>query len=154
MATVERSFDQGIVEAEENFLIDCQFLLEELMVRKKVSRSELATKTGISRARLSQLMSAEANPTAKTIARLVHALGERITLSCGSDQPAKCTEPNEVGPRRWKWEERSLNETQELKQRARRIELMESVKASVASNDNYRSRARYWEEGTERIFGT
>lgn len=71
--------DPGIVEAEENFLIDCQFLIQDLINAKGISRSELAKRAGISKSRLSQILSAEANPTVKTFARLFHVLGAMVT---------------------------------------------------------------------------
>jgi transcriptional regulator with XRE-family HTH domain len=76
---MKRDFlDPGITEAEENFLIDCQFLVQDLINAKGLSRTELAKRAGISKSRLSQLLSAEANPSAKTFARLFHVLGARV----------------------------------------------------------------------------
>ena len=66
------------VEAEEDLLIDFQFLVQDVLNSKGVSKSELAKRTGISKARLSQILSAEANPSVKTFARLFHALGVKV----------------------------------------------------------------------------
>jgi transcriptional regulator with XRE-family HTH domain len=74
----EAALDPQITEAEENSLIDWQFLVLDLINAKGVSRSELAKRAGISRARLSQILSAEANPTVKTFARLFLALGAKV----------------------------------------------------------------------------
>jgi transcriptional regulator with XRE-family HTH domain len=71
-------FDPAITEAEENLLIDYQFLLQEVLTQKGVTISQLAEKAGLSKGRISQIMGAEANPTVKTFARLFHALGERV----------------------------------------------------------------------------
>ena len=49
-------FDPGMVEAEENLLVDYQFLLQERMTKKGLSQSTLAERAGISKARLSQVM--------------------------------------------------------------------------------------------------
>lgn len=76
-----KKFDPAIIEAEENLLIDYQFLVQELMVKKNVSRADLAEAAGLSKARLSQLLGPEANPTIKTMARLIHALGEKPVVS-------------------------------------------------------------------------
>ncbi|WP_441277966.1 helix-turn-helix domain-containing protein [Tardiphaga sp. 172_B4_N1_3] len=78
---MSKVFNANVVEAEENLLIDYQFLIQELMTAKGVTRAQLAEKTGLSVARLSQIMSPYANPTAKTLARVVHALGEKIEVS-------------------------------------------------------------------------
>jgi transcriptional regulator with XRE-family HTH domain len=96
-------FDPAIIEAEENLLIDFQFLLQEVVTQKGVSLSELAEKAGVSKSRISQVLSPEANPTAKTFARLFHALGEEVTVgvkkkskvAMAEPQPAKGTEPHQ-----------------------------------------------------------
>ena len=49
-----------------------------MLTSKGVSKTELAKRAGISKARLSQIMSAEANPTVKTFARLFHAAGVKV----------------------------------------------------------------------------
>ncbi len=66
------------VEAEEDLLIDFQFLMQDVLTAKGISKTELAKRTGISKARLSQILSAEANPSVKTFARLFHALGVKV----------------------------------------------------------------------------
>lgn len=76
--------DVALIEAEEDLVIDAQFLIQDLLNRKGLSRSELAKQTGLSKARLSQLMGSEANPTLKTVARILHALGVRGHLSVAS----------------------------------------------------------------------
>jgi transcriptional regulator with XRE-family HTH domain len=81
MTKNEIQFDPGLVEAEENLLVDYQFLLQERMTKKGLSHAELAERAGISNARLSQIMSDEANPTVKTFAALFYALGERVCVS-------------------------------------------------------------------------
>lgn len=78
---MKKVFDRQITEAEENALIDIQFLIQELILEKGVSRAGLAERAGISAARLSQIFSSEANPTAKTCARLIHALGEKLAVT-------------------------------------------------------------------------
>ncbi len=66
------------VEAEEDLLIDFQFLVHDILTSKGISKTELAKRTGISKARLSQILNAEANPSVKTFARLFHALGVKV----------------------------------------------------------------------------
>jgi DNA-binding phage protein len=70
----------AIIEAEENFLIDCQFLLQETLVDKGISLAELAEKAGVSEADISQCMGPEANPTVKMFARLFRAAGEKLCV--------------------------------------------------------------------------
>jgi transcriptional regulator with XRE-family HTH domain len=122
-------YDASRTEAEENLLIDFQFLVQELMVAKGITRAQLSEKTGISVARLSQIMSSQANPTVKTMARVLHALGEAMDLSVavrsivGDIELAK--------PPQWICFD-------ELEQPASRqdIEMVAVVKRSFASNDN------------------
>lgn len=123
-------FDASRIEAEENLLINYQFLIQELMVAKGISRAKLSALTGLSVARLSQVMSPEANPTVKTLARIVHALGEAISVST----------VNKLIPS----DDLTTSESiqwqcfQELDKPASRqdIEMVAVVKQSFASNDN------------------
>jgi len=80
MVATEIRIDPQIVEAEENLLIDFQFLVQDLINAKKISRSELAKKAGLTKGRISQILSAEANPTVRTFGRLFQALNTRVTL--------------------------------------------------------------------------
>lgn len=130
-------FDPAIIEAEENFLIDCQFLLQEIMVRKGVSLSQLAEKAGVSKSRISQIMSPEANPTAKTFARLFHALGEEITLERKkkSRLPAAVdfvSVEDETGTQKpWQWT------TENVSKSGANTQFVERLKETFASNDNH-----------------
>jgi transcriptional regulator with XRE-family HTH domain len=132
-------FDPAIIEAEENLLIDFQFLLQEVVTQKGVSLSELAEKAGVSKSRISQVLSPEANPTAKTFARLFHALGEEVSVSVkkkskaatAESQPAKETEPHQ--PFQW-------TEVQDLNVNVDDAQfvalLKEAAKDQSVSNDN------------------
>jgi transcriptional regulator with XRE-family HTH domain len=73
--------DEKQIEAEENFVLDAQFLLQDLMAEQGISRAELSRRAGISKARISQLMKAGANPTLRNMARLFHALGADIGMA-------------------------------------------------------------------------
>ena len=57
-----KKFDPAIIEAEENLLIDYQFLLQELMKQKSVTPTQLAEMAGLSKSRISQIISPDANP--------------------------------------------------------------------------------------------
>jgi transcriptional regulator with XRE-family HTH domain len=122
-------YDASRTEAEENLLIDYQFLVQELMVAKGISRAQLSQKTELSVARLSQIMSSQANPTVKTMARILHALGETIGLSVTARPTPAESEP--AKPPQWLCFD-------ELDQPASRqdIEMVAVVKRSFASNDN------------------
>ncbi len=76
--------EREIVFAEEAFVVDAQSLLYDLMEDKGISRSQLAMAMGVSRARVSQILSDECkNFTVRLFARAMHALGEQPQVSCG-----------------------------------------------------------------------
>jgi transcriptional regulator with XRE-family HTH domain len=124
------------VEAEEDLLIDFQFLVQDVLTSKGISKSELAKRTGISKSRLSQILSAEANPSVKTFARLFHALGVKVEPRIA---PQRSDGPPIPVPQRndsdWK-----IGHTSE----AARAPVRELARARAsdwmgASNDNYMS---------------
>ncbi|MGY3149624.1 transcriptional regulator with XRE-family HTH domain [Bradyrhizobium sp. USDA 3397] len=85
----------GLIEAQEDLVIDAQFLLHDLMIERGVSRAELARRLGISKARLSQVFRPGANLTLRTVAALFFALGETAKLSrakASSLQPKTATD--------------------------------------------------------------
>lgn len=73
-------FDEMAVEAEENLVIDVQFLIQRLLNESGMSRADLARRVGISRARLTQMMKPDANLQLRTIARVLYALGSFATI--------------------------------------------------------------------------
>lgn len=103
----------GMVEAEENFLIDFQLLVQDLLNKKGLSRSDLAKAAGLSKARLSQILRADANPTMKTCARLLSALGEKASVGISEKsgvrnarQESVTSEGGAVGE--WLWHENAI----------------------------------------------
>lgn len=121
-------FEVSRIEAEENLLIDFQFLIQELMVTKNISRTELSERSGLSAARLSQIFNSEANPTVKTMARIFHALGETGRLATVSRPAAEFVRPLKD---EWKFFEEVAQPTSRQD-----IEMVAMVKRSMASNDN------------------
>jgi transcriptional regulator with XRE-family HTH domain len=79
-----RELDEGLIAAEENLVIDVQFLIQELLNEKGLTRTDLARLSGVSKARLTQMMRSEANPTLRTLAKVFHVLGDRLEVSRGS----------------------------------------------------------------------
>jgi transcriptional regulator with XRE-family HTH domain len=130
MARISASFDPKMIEAEEHLLIDLHFLIQEMMSARGISRTELAEKAGISRARLSQILSNEANPTVKSMARLFYALGEKICVSRMAHQKICSSEKGSE----WHWTASATGEIRVDEQ------LVAVVKDTGASNDNYGNR--------------
>jgi transcriptional regulator with XRE-family HTH domain len=123
------------VEAEEDLLIDFQFLVQDVLNSKGVSKTELAKRSGISKARLSQILSAEANPSVKTFARLFHALGVRVEPKVATQrvEPARVTPVKSEG----KWDIGRVSEEALMPERQIARASLLGNDWAAASNDNY-----------------
>jgi transcriptional regulator with XRE-family HTH domain len=136
MTLIKTSLDPKVIEAEETLLIDFHFQIQEMMSDKGISRTELAEKAGISKARLSQILSNEANPTLKSMARLFHALGERVcvTRKALDEVSFDVSADLKAAGQQWQWTEPSTGEM--------RVDdrLVAVIKDTGASNDNYQDR--------------
>lgn len=55
--------------------------IAEAMKAGKVSQRTLARRMGVSEGRVSQLLSADANPTLRSLCRMAHALGMRLDVT-------------------------------------------------------------------------
>lgn len=140
------NFDPQIIEAEESLLIDFHFLIQEMLTSKNISRSDLAARAGISKARLSQILSNEANPTIKSMARLFYALGEKVCVSrkkLAEDVVASPQLALDIESAQWQWSSGPQGEL--------RVDdkLVAVVKDTAASNDNYSPRFLYVETEDE-----
>lgn len=65
------------IEAEEDAVIDIQFILLDLMQERGMTKEQLAKAVGVSKSRISQLFGSGANPTVKTVARIFDALDQK-----------------------------------------------------------------------------
>lgn len=69
--------------ASDRFIAQIQIVLNTLMEEKGISRSDLAATLQVSESRVSQMFKDEPqNFTAKTIARVFHAIGEEPEITC------------------------------------------------------------------------
>jgi len=131
----EQEFDPAVIEAEENLLIDFQFLVQEAMSARNMSRSELAARAGLSKARVTQMLGNDANPTIKSMARLFHALDERVCVSRFLQEAIKIrvSEKAATQTEEWQWHRTKGHRAE------RRIDekLVAVVKDASVSNDNY-----------------
>jgi transcriptional regulator with XRE-family HTH domain len=66
------------IEAEENAVLDVQFAILDLLRENGVTKEQLAKRLGVSKARVSQLFGAGANPTVKQLARIFDALDRKL----------------------------------------------------------------------------
>lgn len=138
---MKRHFEPAAIEAEENLVIDLQFLLQEVLSNKGMSRSELAKKLGISKARLSQIFSSEANPTVKSCARLFHALGEELAVTIKKE--SQRSDPLMGEPSEWEVE----LEGSALGDRKVNAKDVARLKETIGQNDNYCPQFDMWEGG-------
>jgi transcriptional regulator with XRE-family HTH domain len=143
-AKKEILFDPKVVEAEENLLIDYQFLLQERMSQKGISQSALSELAGISKARLSQILSDDANPTVKTFAGLFYALGERVCVSSAPLEAVVSESHETPAPREWQWAQpiRMAEPISEDMVAIMKRSTPANDKGSKASNDNYAPECR------------
>ena len=75
--------ERGAIFAEEDFVVEAQIFLHQIMEKKGLTRADLARAMGVSRARVTQIFSDDCkNFTVRLLARAAHALGEVPELSC------------------------------------------------------------------------
>lgn len=71
------SVQRSVVAVEEGFVVEVQSYLQELMNNAGISRSELARRMGVSRARVTQIFSDDCtNLTIRLLAKAAYAMGE------------------------------------------------------------------------------
>lgn len=85
MSQVKNIESRAFIEAEENALMDFQFALIDAMNERGINQAELSRILGVTRARVSQMLSSEANPTIKLVARALAALD--VVASYSSKAP-------------------------------------------------------------------
>lgn len=66
--------------AEEKLVASAQSLLEEILQERGMSKTDLAKKMGVTKARVSQIFSDHQNFTFRLVANAFHALGEELYL--------------------------------------------------------------------------
>jgi transcriptional regulator with XRE-family HTH domain len=84
--------EEARIYAEENFRIDVQMLIHDLMEQKGINQRQLAERLGVTESRVSQFFSDRFNMTVRKLAGVFHALGERPELKAASARA--------VGPQR------------------------------------------------------
>lgn len=75
MTKTARPLTKEEVIAAEDALMDFQFAVIDAMNAKGISNSQFAELLGVSRARVSQMLSSDANPTIKLVGRALAVLG-------------------------------------------------------------------------------
>ena len=75
-----KSEQERLIFATEDLRADVQLTIQEVMLAKGITRSDLAKLLGCSPANVSQLLAEDGNPTIETIARVFHALGDSCKI--------------------------------------------------------------------------
>ena len=73
--------EEALIYAQENLIVDFQHAIQKLLNLSGMSRRELAARSDMNEAQLSQLFKDSANPTLKTVARVFYALGDECILT-------------------------------------------------------------------------
>lgn len=71
-----KSEQERLIFATEDLRADVQLTIQEVMLAKGITRSQLAKLLGCSPANVTQLLAEDGNPTIETIARVFYALGD------------------------------------------------------------------------------
>jgi transcriptional regulator with XRE-family HTH domain len=93
--------DVARYEAEQDAVMDAQFLIQDLLDERKLNRREAARLLGVSPARLSQLMRADANPTIRTLAGILQVLGGTLSVARKNDRIATHTDMRCIAEAHW-----------------------------------------------------
>lgn len=72
---------EELIYAEEFAVAHVALVLSDLLENCNITQRQLAKQVGVSEGRISQILSADANLTVKTLARIGHVLGHRFC--CG-----------------------------------------------------------------------
>lgn len=126
--------DVARFEAEQDAVMDAQFLIQDLIDEQNLTRKEVARILGVSPARFSQMMRADANPTVRTLAGALHALGGSLSFSRKCTRPAGSEDIRAHGHGHWS-EESSMETVRRPKFDFRALLANDSKRISV-TNDN------------------
>lgn len=75
------SSEAAEVLAQEEAVAHVALELAEMLERSGFSQRQLANLVGVTEGRISQILSAESNPTIKTLAKIGHAFGRRLRVA-------------------------------------------------------------------------
>lgn len=81
--------EERIIDAVERLKFDVQYALQAAMAKHDVNRSELARRLGVSKSRVSQMFTDDANLRLNTVARAFAVLDEEIYFGSESVPPIR-----------------------------------------------------------------
>lgn len=96
MDKYERTADEELTFAEELAMAQAAIAVASMLDTTSTTQRTLADRTGVSEARISQVLRADSNPTVRTMARIGHAMGRRLVIEFeGQPTREKPEESNE-----------------------------------------------------------
>jgi len=107
--------DVARYEAEQDAVMDAQFLIQDLLDEQNLNRKEAARLLGVTPARLSQLMRAEANPTIRTLAGILHVLGGSLTVTRKGNRAASSDDCRTQTQTHAHWAQEASTETPRMR---------------------------------------
>lgn len=85
-----RSEEEKFAFEEESALARVALMLAEVLATKGMTQRELATRIGVTEGRISQILSADSNPTVRTLSRIGTALGCPLHVNFEAPTVAIC----------------------------------------------------------------
>lgn len=85
MTKLNRELTAEEIRVEENALMDFQFAIIDALNERNMTQAQFAEVLGVSRARVSQMLSSTANPTLKLVGRALALLGLKAAYPSSSE---------------------------------------------------------------------
>lgn len=80
-----RNDEERLIEAQESLVFEVQELICELLEEHELSQRDLAERLGVSASAMSQWLRDDANPSLKTVAKILFGLGATLKVSVAPD---------------------------------------------------------------------
>ena len=78
------TYDDKVINVLEDLKFDLQYAIRAAMKEKSVKSSDLARSLGVTAGRITQILAEDANPSLETIARVLAALDENVSIASDS----------------------------------------------------------------------
>lgn len=128
--------DVARYEAEQDAVMDAQFLIQDLLDERNLNRKEAARLLGVTPARLSQLMRTDANPTLRTLAGILHVLGGSLNVTRKGNRAAAVDDSRSATQAHWAQEATESTPKRKPSFDFRTL-LANDAKRIAVNNDNY-----------------
>jgi transcriptional regulator with XRE-family HTH domain len=99
------------IEKEIDLITDVQYLIQEVMNERGLSRAEVADMLGISKPRMTQLLGDNSNPTLRTLVGVFDVMGEQIRITRVREDAQAVCEPEVAAD----WQQGAVIEAEEVR---------------------------------------